>query len=228
LTLGDDEDGNARILAELRDIVDVAVADHPANVLRDGSLGDAAKAAGSDRFDEKSAGRDIGAGLNDFEELLALRDGVIVGEEKAEIDIQLCGGGLGDERLLVLISVVIGQGYHDAQSFVQAILRAVSLDSIRRFILCNRDAKRGLRETINGASRTMQESFLWRKSPVSADQRNGADAIFGGAILPGVACAVLDDAVAHVKGQIVGNTNGRLLPDVSLDGCVFGVFGSYV
>ena len=119
LALGDDEDGSAGVFAELGDVVDVAVADDPADVLRDGGFGDAAESAGGDRLDEESVGRGVRAGLDDLEELLALGDGVVVGVEEAEIDVELSACGLGDEGLLVLIGVVVGQGNDNAQTFVQ-------------------------------------------------------------------------------------------------------------
>ena len=128
LPLADGEDGHARSLGKVPGVVHIAIADHPGDALTSRGFSHAAQARGGDGFHEESRWGGSPCRLDDLEQLLALRDGVVVGVEDLEFESQSSPVALATAGLLVLIGVVIGERDNDTQFLHRSCLRAGNLD----------------------------------------------------------------------------------------------------
>ncbi len=99
---------NARSLAQLGHVRGFAIENHPSDTGAGRGAGHLGKSGATDRLENDGMGTKRGGGLHGFEDLRALVDGVVVGVDNLQFDIEFAGGEFGGFRLLNLVVVVAG------------------------------------------------------------------------------------------------------------------------
>src|SRR5207245_5318760 len=95
-------------LAKFASVFRFAAEDGPADSGADGSFRYLRKRRCAERLDNDAVGPKRRIGLNRFEYLRALRDGIVVGIDDLRIDAQIRSGGVCGGGLLHLVIVVLG------------------------------------------------------------------------------------------------------------------------
>src|SRR5690242_16016990 len=114
---GNDKNGSFGGPAKLGNVIGVAIENSPADAGGGCGAGNLGQGGSADRLKNDSVGAVRFFGLNSFQELRALRDGVVVRVNHLELDAELAGSRFGRLRLLDLIIVVVGRERNEKAQF---------------------------------------------------------------------------------------------------------------
>src|SRR5438874_12010812 len=104
---GDDENRGGGGLAKLGDVIGVAVENGAADGGGGCGSGNLRQGGAADRLKNDGVGALRLFGLDGFQKLRALRDGVVVGIDRLELDAELAGSRLSRPHLLDLVIVFV-------------------------------------------------------------------------------------------------------------------------
>src|SRR5690348_6639568 len=119
----DDKNRSGGGLAKLCDINGVAIENGPADPGGGRSAGNLGQGGTADRFKNNGLGAMRFFGLNGFQKLGALGDGVVVRVNHLELDAEFAGSGFGRLRLLDLVIVVVGCERNEKTQFFHSDTR---------------------------------------------------------------------------------------------------------
>src|SRR5690349_21596906 len=126
---GDREQRGLEISSQLGQIFHFAVENNPADSRRRGRSGNLRHGSATDRFEDNAAGARLWTGLDSFEELLTLQNGIVLRIKEFEIDAQARRRCLRRVGLLLLI-VVVASGERDDEFLHEELLMPAVLSLV--------------------------------------------------------------------------------------------------
>ena len=94
--------------AQFGKIFGKAVENDPANAGAGGGASDLRQGGGAERLEQNGVGAIFGRGLNRFQDLIALLDGVVIGVHHFQIETKTRGSFARGRRLFLLVVVIVG------------------------------------------------------------------------------------------------------------------------
>jgi hypothetical protein len=103
------KDGSSGSLAQVADVGGVAIQYCPSDAGANRSLGHLRQCSAAHRLEDDGAGAGSRSCLNSLENLGALIDGVVIGENNLNFHAEFAAGGIGRLRLFDLVVVIAGR-----------------------------------------------------------------------------------------------------------------------
>ena len=110
--------GRATGAAKLREVISLAIENHPSDLRGGGSAADVRQSGTANRLEDNGVGTLRSIPLNYVQQLLALIDGIVAGVDDLYVNSEPLSGGFRSPRLLNLEIIIIrDQRYQETEPF---------------------------------------------------------------------------------------------------------------